>query len=1611
MFSLMKRTILLLFSVVSIFSALVAAPIERSAALQLARQFLSQTQVSKYTRGSVSELETEPAYIAKDAMTGTSHFYVYNLSNDGGFVIVAADTRVKTILGYSFNGGFDEKNIPVNTREWLDEYSSQIAYAIQQIPEPATTPVVTRGTSLNSVVVGPLLGDIQYNQDAPYNNLCPMDGLRRSVTGCVATAMAQVMRYHQHPVKGVGTKSYTTRTLKLELEVNFSATTYDWANILPKKYDSSATEEQKTAVATLMYHAGVAAEMDYTADGSGAYMHDAALGMYNHFSYDIGISLATRHYYSEEEWLQLIKTELNATRPVIMTGRNEEGGHAFVCDGYDTDDLVHINWGWGGAYDGFFEVSALNPGGSGIGGGDGGYNSNQSVCYGIQTPVGGSVPNRILGIDEITVDKSSISGGETARFNLSDVTGMSLFGFNGQLALALYDDAGNFVKIIKIYGEDITLDYGWYYESLSFTNIGVSDIRPDGSAVGIYYIKPVCRAQGEDTWKLTLVENGNVSKIPAFITDSGVSFTIPNYLIGVSANPTAGGTVTGGGSFAYGTSSTVTATANTGYTFTNWTENGTVVSTEPSYTFTVEKERSLVANFTANKYEVTFVASANGTLKVFHGETEIESGALIEYGTNLRVEALPDPEYMLVSLQANGQDVINNTVTVRGATEIVAVFGEMQYYTVSFMQPTNGTLKVLNGEIEIESGTEVAHGTVLRVEALPDSAYMLVSLRANGEDVINNMVTVTGPTEIVAVFDKQQYAVTFAQPTNGTLKLFDGETEIESGTEVEHGTILRVEAVPDVGYKLISLQANGEDIINDAVTVTGPTEIVALFGKQQYAVTFAQPTNGTLKVFHGETEIESGTEVGHGTILRVEAVPSDDYNLVSLQANGQAIINNTVTVTGPMEIVAVFGKQQNAVNFTQPANGTLKVFHGETEIESGTQVANGTKLRVEALPDTGYKLVSLRANGQDVINDTVTVTGPTEIVAVFGKQQYAVNFTQPANGTLKVFHGETELQSGAQVEYETKLRVDALPDTGYKLVSLQANGQDVINDTVTVTGPMEIVAVFAKQQYAVNFAKPANGTLKVFHGETELQSGTLIEYETQLRVEALPDTGYKLVSLQANGQAITNDTVTVTGPTEIVAQFAKQQYAVNFTQPANGTLKVFHGKTELQTGALIEYETQLRVEAVPDTGYKLVSLQANGQAITNDTVTVTGPTDIVAQFAKQQYAVNFAKPANGTLKVFSGKTELQTGALIEYETQLRVEAVPDTGYKLGSLQANGQAITNDTVAVTGPTEIVAQFAKQQFPVNFTQPANGTLKVFHGETLLQTGALIEYETKLRVEAIPDMGYKLVSLQANGQAITNDTVTVTGPTEIKALFERWVSSDNYRIKVTNAGCPGSNDGKIEVSFAKQLDYTVTVKNDSGFEKTEKVTGTTYSLTDLAAGNYSVCFTIEGAINYKQCFEVVITQPQELSVFKSAVADNHATYRVSGGTRYTVTHNGRSMETTDDVIEVPLRRGRNVIRITAENECQGVFEDEVYHTDSQKLILFPNPTTGQFSIILPHGEEEVTVEIISILGHSVLKEKRRVSLDGLISMNISALPNGIYLVRVNGKIVKQVTKVIKK
>ena len=521
----MKRTILLLFSVASIFFGTSSCSDRKNMALQYAKQFLNQTSRPQYAPGKVSAalVEAEPTYVAHDTASGTPLYYIYNLSNDGGFVIVAADTRVRTILGYSFNVNFEEKNIPVNMREWLNEYSSQIAYAIKHIPASDTMPVVSRSKSVNNAVE-PLLGDIKYDQYAPYNNLCPMDGDERSLTGCVATAMAQIMRYHKHPQVGRGTKTYTTPILNQELTVDFSTAYYDWENMLPI-YDATATDVQQTAIATLMYHAGVAVEMKYSAAASSANLGDEARAFYEHFDYDIGIDVAFRTYYSANEWLQLIKNELDEARPIAYGGYGAMGGHEFVCDGYDADDFVHINWGWGGYYDGYFHLSAFNLDIAG----NIDLNVDQSIIYGIQKPVEGSVPKiAVMGMSGITTDKDSISAQDTVRFQVFKLRTCSVFGFKGQIALALYNENGDFIQTISLFSTTLpAAGWGWY-SSYTFKNITMSDIRPNDSTVGKFYIKPVYRPEGTEEWKPALVGKGKVGEVYAEIADSVIRFTLPD---------------------------------------------------------------------------------------------------------------------------------------------------------------------------------------------------------------------------------------------------------------------------------------------------------------------------------------------------------------------------------------------------------------------------------------------------------------------------------------------------------------------------------------------------------------------------------------------------------------------------------------------------------------------------------------------------------------------------------------------------------------------------------------------------------------------------------------------------------------------------------------------------------------------------------------------------------------------------------------------------------------------------------------------------------------------------------------------------------------------------
>ena len=321
---------------------------------------------------------------------GFPNLYIFTTENS--FVVMAADDCAQPILGYSLSDKFIVEDMPENLRWWLQQYSDEIQWGIENGIQPDNSTatewnclkegIQTRGQS--EVVVSPLI-DTRWNQGDPYNMYCP----NNSVTGCVATAMAQVMKYWDYPEQGQGNHSYTPEMHPEygELSVDFSATTYDWNN-MTNTYGASSTDVQKQAVATLMYHCGVSVDMNYDPTSSGAAGALVPLSLVNYFKYASSATFLSKDNYTNDQWIALLKLELDERRPVFYVGSYEKivnnetvtGGHAFVCDGYRTDDYFHFNWGWGGVKDNYFAIGALNPSSGGIGSGSGSYNLYNGIA-------------------------------------------------------------------------------------------------------------------------------------------------------------------------------------------------------------------------------------------------------------------------------------------------------------------------------------------------------------------------------------------------------------------------------------------------------------------------------------------------------------------------------------------------------------------------------------------------------------------------------------------------------------------------------------------------------------------------------------------------------------------------------------------------------------------------------------------------------------------------------------------------------------------------------------------------------------------------------------------------------------------------------------------------------------------------------------------------------------------------------------------------------------------------------------------------------------------------------------------------------------------------------
>ena len=365
-----KMIIKLLFIVAAILpGTLFCKVVTPSRALETANQFFYGNAATKAGSGLSMVWSSSDLYPATRGASDEPAFYVFSGNGSKGFVIVAGDDIISPILGYSFSSEPSASDdLPDGLRQWLGEITEHIMLcrqngATQSVAVKKEWESVAAGniqhmwTRTRAGEGGKILETAQWGQRDPFNKECPLDGGKRTASGCVATAISTIMYYYQWPDAGVGyTEQYKTDTKKITVPARDLSKPYDWKNMLMKYKKVSFTTTQADAVARLMADVGAAVQANYRSDGTGAVT--STNEMFKFFKYDPGMTYIARKDYFADKFDNILKKEIDAKRPVLYAGQSDEGGgHAFVLDGYDNAGNFHINWGWEGDSNGYFAIT------------------------------------------------------------------------------------------------------------------------------------------------------------------------------------------------------------------------------------------------------------------------------------------------------------------------------------------------------------------------------------------------------------------------------------------------------------------------------------------------------------------------------------------------------------------------------------------------------------------------------------------------------------------------------------------------------------------------------------------------------------------------------------------------------------------------------------------------------------------------------------------------------------------------------------------------------------------------------------------------------------------------------------------------------------------------------------------------------------------------------------------------------------------------------------------------------------------------------------------------------------------------------------------------------
>ncbi|MCR4847727.1 MAG: C10 family peptidase [Bacteroidales bacterium] len=993
----MKKAFLILFFLMAM-SPVFSKHISEHTARQVAQTFLNSKM------GGSPEIHL----IDFAEKTEFPNFYVFG--NEHCFVIIAADDAVHPVLGYSTENAFITDGMPENAYGWLKAYNDVIAYAVERSIEADIEILSEWERLLNGRGLEPKsrnhvepLVRTRWQYATPFNNLCPSDTAGpggHAKAGCGAVAMAQLMNYWEHPVRGVGSYSYTPSNHPEygALYANFGETVYDWDN-MRNVYQKTYSDTEALAVATLIYHCGVSVRMNYGPDASATNISRIDDALIAYFNYNISMSLEEKSHYTDNQWTAMLKNDLNAERPIIYRGQNEENtvGHIFICDGYDEYDCFHFNWGYMGRWDGYYAIGSLYGGTN--------YSYVNKAIFGIYpnatsinppTNVATSVNGR-----NVVVTWNSVSNASSYKvYRDGDLIANNITGTSFTNTNVPYGVHNFYVKSVKsdgtmslksnsavadvhfsgplptnlqasVSGQNVNLSWNAPQPESAILQYGTGDYvaGANGGGNGLYWAHRYSSTIMSDYAGMA------VQKVAFYFKKPG-TYTISIYK-GDEANPRElvqqqqyqASSTEGWQDVVFSSPVPIDYTqdlwvvfyADASIThpasFCEFSGSGVVDASLYSSAAggTIWKEYLYNGNTTSWLMK-TYITDGTYTYNLYRNGTVVANNLT---GNTYTDANLPDGfyDYHVTTNYFGGASDPSNTVHV--------MVGNPTYTITTTANPTIGGMITGNGTY--------IYNQTCTVTATPNLGYNFVNWTEDGSVVSEDTIysfTVTDNRNLVANFQLQNFTIAVsASPSDGG--------SVTGGGGYNYGDTCTLTATANTGYTFQrwTLQ-NGTEVSADSsysFTVTESASYIAHFQINSYTITVsADPENGGI--------VTGGGTYNYGSTCTVMATPNTGYDFINWTENDSVVseeANYFFTVTGNRNLVALFTRETYEI--------TAEVDPKDAGVITGTgSYQYGDTATLSVTPSENYIFLNWVENGTNLSDSTtvqVIVTEPHHLMA------------------------------------------------------------------------------------------------------------------------------------------------------------------------------------------------------------------------------------------------------------------------------------------------------------------------------------------------------------------------------------------------------------------------------------------------------------------------------------------------------------------------------------------------------------------------------------------------------------------------------------------------------